>query len=532
MGGMRLFKLLWLPPLLLLPLILFFNNCSTVKFDTVQLLTQAENPVVQGNGGVYEGKLIILHHYASGFSCEGKPQPESILIRDTAKDWSIIRNVTGKCAQVDQQAVTGVSYDEVLIQAQFEGKTYVLPKSYGVDPLENPELPDVKLIDGVCEDINGKCSLLAAIQQGSTTTSTGQAFVEVPPGSYKLTKPLQLDLYPFGENLTVRGADSKTTIIDGQSIADIFRIRGTWLSPAGVTIENLTFQNGRQSNTLDSGSAITLSDVSGVVTLDNCIFKNNGTDPAVSAPRSNRGGQLVVKRSVFSSNGGVAIYVIGTQVQVEDSTFLNNSGFGFQVGNQSSNIIIRSSTFEGNGGGIYFYKCVDCLIENTTITGNLGVGLSIFASFYAPKFDVTVNNSTIFKNAISSQSNLKVDFVLETDSNKLIFNNSVVASEDSSKPNCPTPFAGYTHSIIATNSLFDDSSCDVTGTGNIFASPQLGALINTGGLTKTFSPLSGSPLVDSGDALTCSPIDQRGFSRPVDKLGNGPRCDIGAVEVQ
>ena len=48
----------------------------------------------------------------------------------------------------------------------------------------------------------------------------------------------------------------------------------------------------------------------------------------------------------------------------------------------------------------------------------------------------------------------------------------------------------------------------------------------------THLPLAGSPLVDAGDPAGCAlAVDQRGVARPIN-CGGGPRCDIGAVEVE
>jgi len=66
--------------------------------------------------------------------------------------------------------------------------------------------------------------------------------------------------------------------------------------------------------------------------------------------------------------------------------------------------------------------------------------------------------------------------------------------------------------------------------------PLLSPLQDNGGPTPTHAPLSGSPALDAGDALTpdgdCPALDQRGLARPVNATSaTDPRCDIGAVEV-
>lgn len=89
-------------------LVVFGQGCSRgLDFSQV-----AETPIHleagSGNGGTYDGKLRILHHYVDQFTCEGRPQPESILIRDNETDWYLIRNTSDKCAFIDRVPVQGV----------------------------------------------------------------------------------------------------------------------------------------------------------------------------------------------------------------------------------------------------------------------------------------------------------------------------------------------------------------------------------------------------------------------------------------
>lgn len=78
------------------------------------------------------------------------------------------------------------------------------------------------------------------------------------------------------------------------------------------------------------------------------------------------------------------------------------------------------------------------------------------------------------------------------------------------------------------NNLSSDSSCQFTAPGSFNnTDPLLGSLGDYGGPTPTMALLPGSPAIDHGLAIYCSPTDQRGIVRPA---GNG--CDIGAFELQ
>lgn len=524
-----IFFSLLLTPLLML---VFGQGCSRgVEFSRV-IEGAPHLEATSGNGTSYDGKLRILHHYVDNFTCEGRPQPESILIRDNETDWYLIRNTSAKCAAIDRSPVQGVQYDEIINQAHYQGDLYVPPHPYFVNATENPNLPDVRLEDGVCEDINGICSLKASIDQAGTTSVTEAVLVHVPAGTYGLTGSLVLSSnYPNSKAVTIRGADPLTTILDGGN--SITPLTIGMVTTAQVSIENMTIQNGKTPNSLGS-SAIYLAAYLGMSHLDvtNCIFRNNKTGAAINARPGS--GNIRIRKSQFIGNQATAIEVFAvTSLLVEDTTIANNNGFGINVNNGTSNVTIRKSTISNNATtGILFHRCGSCLIENVTVSQNQQDGINIIAPSSNPNYDLIINNSTFFGNGngYAWAGNVKLQFFDST--NKLILNNSILATNNSSKPNCLWNTNPDSHRIIATNSIFDDSACEQTGSGNIIGNPMLGPLSNNGGLTSTMRPLAGSPAVDAGANNFCSSEDQRGLPRLIDKLGAGPRCDIGAVEQQ
>ncbi|MCW8092723.1 choice-of-anchor Q domain-containing protein [Alteromonas sp. ASW11-130] len=93
--------------------------------------------------------------------------------------------------------------------------------------------------------------------------------------------------------------------------------------------------------------------------------------------------------------------------------------------------------------------------------------------------------------------------------------NSVIA--ENGRQDCVVYAGG---SLISSGVNMDsDNSC----TGFITVSPRIGELRDNGGPTRTYMPLSGSPLIDAG-GTSCPPIDQRGFPR------DDGACDVGATE--
>lgn len=480
---------------------------------------------------MFDGKLLILHHIVDGFSCEGRPAPESILIREKGTDWFLIRNTAAKCASVDRLAVQGVSYDEAANQALYNGDLYVPPRPYFVSALENPNLPDVRLEDGICEDVNGVCSLRAAIEQAGTTSATESVVVNIPAATFTLNSPITLlSQFADSKTVTIRGADPITTVIDGGNSVVPLKI-AMWTS-ATVTIENLTIQNGMGPGGFAASAIFPVMQNPADSQLDviNCIFKNNKGNAAIYGGVGS--GNIRIRKTQFIGNQFSAIQVFGvSSLLVEDSSVTSSGMIGIWVENATSNVTVRRSTISNNAHkGIQFHRCGNCRIENTTVTQNQLEGLEISATVPDPNLDVVISHSTITENGLTSGANLSLGFY--DSANKLFLSNSILSMKSGGKRNCQWLYPGNTHTIVATGNIFDDPSCEQSNTANILADPMLGSLANNGGDTQTLLPLPGSPAIDAGANGVCASEDQRGFPRPVDKLGMGLRCDIGALELQ
>ncbi len=523
-------KLLQIPAMLFAFLLLIsFQNCSPVasRFTAIGLSSSSNETNLKevGNGGTYDGKPRILHHYVDQFRCEGREVPESILIQKNNKDWYLIQNTEKKCASQDQVPIVGVVYDDGIKVALYSNKKYVVPKPYFVLASAGPNLPDVNLLDGICADANGECSLAASIQQASVVSSNNNVIVHVPVGNYSLTAPLELQTGGSGFSITLRGADVNTVQLNGLSGTDILRIAGY---SGAVVIENLSFINGN-SSVPHHGSAITPS-YQGSVSIINCLFTGNTNSPAIYVSVVN--GPMKISNSRFISNGDASIQ-IGTSSGfiLEDSIISNGGANGIILGpSYTQSQIRRTSVFNNAGNGISIANGYLTVLENISIYNNQLSGLVVQGNILGmPSLSLTLRNSTIFNNGLTAGGSLELNYY--DPQNFLQIENSILATNTAARPNC-TWVPTLSHRIVATNSIFDDSSCLAQGTGNLIANPLLGAAAMNGGLTPTLLPLVGSPAIDAGDNLVCAKIDQRNLPRPVDKLGQGLRCDIGAVEVQ
>lgn len=486
------------------------------------------------NGQGYDGKIRIVQHFDPNqkYWCKDHEVPESVLYQKADLDgWYYIKNYTEPCQSAPAVKVTGVVYDDTLKKATYLDQVYLAPKPIVVNSLEDANLADSNVYDGVCQDVNGLCSLRAAIEQASANATTADVEIRLPAGLYKLTSPLLLHLPVTvdGHQITLKGESSATTKIDGQGVTDLLIVDG---DVGAAFISDITFQNGSNSQS-NHGSAITTTNLfNAELNITRCQFDSNEKNPDVSAVLS--GGQLNVRQSKFINNKSSfasAISVFGTKLLVEDSIVSNNAGMGIVVQNRTYQVTVRRTSIFNNGSvGIYLYECLNCSVENSTLYHNQG-GLMVTTVHPVADtaYSVNVKNSTLVDNGKTSFGNIHLSF--SQPSTQLLLNNSVVADHNATLPNCTS--AGANHQIMATNSLSDDASCAWAGAGNITSvDPLLAPLAMTGGLTPTMLPLAGSPLIDAGDNASCLASDQRGLPRPVDKLGGGAICDIGAVEVQ
>lgn len=529
---MKQYTLKKIMPLLALSFaaILLFQNCSAVKFTGANSIPIVGNLISNnsGNGGTYDGKLRILHHYVDNFTCEGKDQPESILVRSTSGEWTLIQNKTDLCGDRTGVVVTNVTYDDTIQKAQYDGKIYIAPKPYYVSANEPASLPDTNLLDGVCEDVNGKCSLLAATQQAGTTTSTIPVIVQVPAGTFNLSGPLDIKFIRSPNSVTIHGVSPAQTVIDAKGITNHINLSGG----GAVSFQNLTFINGNNSASKSSSVigllAYSTQSYVGPIDITNCVFRNNNGNPVLFVPTVM--GKTTISKSTFDKNGAGAISTEGNTITMDDSVISNDGYTAFIAASAYSTITVKNSSIFNNAGvGLLLQNCYHCVLENITVYNNGGAGIAISSMFTpADQLNVTINNSTIYNNATSSGNNLSLYFTDPT--SKLILNNSIVAINNAAKYNCTNPNGG-TNIIVSTNSLFDDESCLPQGTGNIKGNPNLLPMATNGGLTPNLSPNIGSQVIDAGDNLTCAKTDQRGFARPVSKTAPA-RCDIGAVELQ
>ena len=189
------------------------------------------------------------------------------------------------------------------------------------------------------------------------------------PGTYTLT----LGEIEITSDLTINGADARTTLIDGNGSNRVFKIDNN----STATLTGITVMNGNQNN---SGG----------------VFVENGSTLFLS--------DAIVRDNTSDMGGG--IHVHGT-ANLERVLLYNNTA--------------------GQGGGIHFHDTADGSLTNVTISNNSATSLGGGLWTNMP---ITVTNSTIAYNTAPSGGG-----VFDNDGFEITLANSILYNPGSTNAN-------------------------------------------------------------------------------------------------
>jgi CSLREA domain-containing protein len=254
---------------------------------------------------------------------------------------------------------------------------------------------------------------------------------------------------------------------------------------------------------------------------DTTISGNQGIHGAgVEIDGVSAGSKVILNRSTLSDNhggdnsfgGGLLIdYTTTGSIQLLDSTVSGNSataGGGVSIGSDHNVQLIGS--YNDRSGSIDF--------DNSTIAGNTAAahGGGIYLSDYdsgspsAKKSASAGITSTIVAGNTAGGAAQDLDRIDESTAGGFAGAFSLIRA--------PGDAPLTQHSVL------------------IGVDPQLGALADHGGATKTMLPAGTSPVLDQGRSAEKVTVDQRGLDRVVDTglpnaADGGDGTDIGAVEL-
>jgi hypothetical protein len=265
----------------------------------------------------------------------------------------------------------------------------------------------------------------------------------------------------------------------------------------------------------------------GLVARDNIstLFSTVSGNQAIAVAANAYGGGAVgaagftaIKYSTFSDNSAVVSAAGGGMYY----------GFAGGLLVTSGSARISHSTFEANhadaGAGLAFAirttPTGSVTINESTVSGNMA-GIEAGAVFCGAS--LTLSNSTIAFNQAGSYGGGCVIAAGDT----LDLESSIIADNTPSGSHYQADLGiGSTTTIAGSNNLVKITDAAVPA-DTIRSDPLLGPLQDNGGATHTHAPMSGSPVIDTGNNAAGSETDQRGpsFVRVA-----GAAADIGAFE--
>lgn len=323
-------------------------------------------------------------------------------------------------------------------------------------------------------------------------------------------------------------------------------------APGRLTIDNTLFQ---QNTALDGPglynatgaqadlTAVTLRantggygggiENSGTLTLTQSLLDQN-TVTGSGGGLWNLGGVVTLRQTTVSNNrayegGGINSY--GQHMHLRDVNMIGNMATGSHGGGiyvSSGTAFVHNATLSRNqarsasadGGGIYQRSDDNLTLTNVTLAdnqaGRFGGGLYHYGRY------AILTNVTLANNLAGAAGNAIYEDSPQSPSEPGLIQmaNSVIFGSPNNCDGALFQSLGYNLSRGSCTSLNTASDRD-----NYSGSLNLGSLAFNGGSfpMHTILPWVGSPLINTGDPLQCSVLDQRGGSR----VGT---CDIGSVE--
>ncbi|GAB3708541.1 hypothetical protein GCM10027592_43820 [Spirosoma flavus] len=295
--------------------------------------------------------------------------------------------------------------------------------------------------------------------------------------------------------ITIPGAN--TVSFDGFTIADGLDTDGAGIYSNGIlTLTNCVFRNNQTST--GNGAGVFNANQ---LTVNNCTFSNNHANGSGGGGLTHFGSLLTVYNSIFTDNtasslgGGIKTLTGG--VTISNSLFINNrtgggnAGISFSGNATVTNCTISGNSTSGTGGGIGCVGGSQTLI-NTSITSNTGTIGGVQKDDAA---DLTLINCIVAGNIAPGNPQ-----------------NDGIAG---------TVNPASTNNIIGTGGT--GGLTDGVNGNRIGVNALLAPLGNYGGPTQTHALLPGSPAINAGTSTGAPTTDQRGVAR----VG---ATDIGSFE--
>lgn len=228
---------------------------------------------------------------------------------------------------------------------------------------------DADVGNPACADVNGKCTLRAAIMQANYTA--GADTIVLPAGTYKLTRAGDDDSAVVGDlditdDVTIQGAGSGKTVIDGNGKVTRDRVFQVLSTAKQVSLSGLTIKNGvKTANTFDEGGGLYWDGSGSHLSL---------TDVVVETNRARYGGGIFLNYSTLGDVVDLAQIVLHANTATTGAA----GGLGANFGDFATFALTASKVYSNTayeGGGVYFggtpsFGLQSVHIETTDIYSN------------------------------------------------------------------------------------------------------------------------------------------------------------------
>ena len=318
------------------------------------------------------------------------------------------------------------------------------------------------------------------------------------------------------------------------------------VGPAPLTVVGSTFANNRCASGGAIGALFASVSITNSVITDNTATGNGGNP----GNGGNGGGlysdgndnNLSICGSRIAGNSGEAfgggvfkvINNLNGATTIKNSTIADNTSTGSKLAGglylQGTAVTLEASTISGNrangAGGIYIGPGSSVAMLNATIANNTAVS-SLGGGLYLDGVSGSIRHTTFIGNAASGTS--AFGGAVSGASSSVSLQNSVFAGNSAGNGfnpiTCVGQFAnggGNTQFPVLRSGGGSDSPNALCSSGIGVTDPQLTALADNGGPTKTALPTASSPLLNAISS-NCAVSDQRGAVR-------GIPCTAGATE--
>ncbi|HSR23960.1 MAG TPA: choice-of-anchor Q domain-containing protein, partial [Candidatus Eisenbacteria bacterium] len=420
-----------------------------------------------------------------------------------------------------------------------------------------------------------RCTLRAAIELANKDAGDS---ISVPAGLYELDA--KLGILPVQSSMTISGAGSAKTAVDGGGATQVLGVSGRPVSVSGLTVQNGASPDAgggilnvgvlALTDVVVTGSSAVIGGgiaTAGPVTLTRSSLIGNqasfggGLFLDSEAPQGTAVGASVVSSTIRGNSahettidgqplpgegGGLWLFSFGVPatVSVSGSAVTGNSATGEDalgggVFNADSALVMVDDTLNGNtapsgiGGGILQF-------QDTSSPSSTGIAAAMTAAVRRVVAAATADLNAALSRLSSrpaappgtiSPASTSLDFVtlagnsadelgggVATGGGTFAAHDTIVAANAGGNCGGPGAVTSGGYNLESANDCGFGQTGDQHGTD-----PGLDALkLNAPGTTATMALLPGSPAIDSADPRCDQSADQRGVTRP-----QGSRCDIG-----